>query len=44
MKNLKEGSVILNEENEALQHRFHLKKYFKNLEKEKRNEEKKKNK
>ena len=43
MENLKEGSVLLNEDLEALQHSFPLKKYFKNLEKEKQKEEKKKN-
>ena len=43
MENLKEGSVLLNEDLEALQHSFPLKKYFKKLEKEKQKEEKKTN-
>jgi phospholipid/cholesterol/gamma-HCH transport system substrate-binding protein len=43
MQNIKEGSILLNEDLEALKHSFLLKKYFKKLEKEKRKEEKRKN-
>ena len=43
MENIKEGSVRLNENLEALKHNFFFRGYFKKLEKEKRKEEDKKN-
>jgi len=42
MKNIKEGSVLLNENLEALKHNFLTKGYFKKLEKQKAKEEKQK--
>ncbi|MEN8187283.1 MAG: MlaD family protein [Bacteroidota bacterium] len=42
MKNIKEGSVLLNENLEALKHSFLLRGYFKKLEKEQQKEEKRK--
>ena len=41
MKNIKEGSIRLNENLEALKHNFLFRRYFKKLEKEKRKEENK---
>lgn len=42
MENIKEGSVRLNENLEALKHNFFFRRYFRKLEKQKRKEEKKK--
>ncbi len=41
MKNIKEGSILLNENLEALKHNFLLRGYFKKLERQKRKEEEK---
>ena len=43
LKNLNEGSVLLNEDLKALQHNFLTKKYFKKQEKEEKKKEKAKN-
>ncbi len=41
MKNIKKGSILLNENLEALKHNFFLRGYFKKLERQKRKEEEK---
>ena len=43
VKNIKEGSIKLNEDLEALQHNFLLRGYFKKLERQKRKDQKKMN-
>ena len=43
MKNIKEGSIRLNENLEALKHNFFFRGYFKKLERQKKKEEKKNN-